>query len=586
MATTSERRFARQLLQEEVSPSEAIVRVLEQAGIDMIFGMPGGYTGAIFNALYDHQTTLRTVLIREEARAGIMAEVYGRLTGKPGVAIGQGAFMANTTLGAIEGHLSSSPMLLLADLTDHAPFSLHGPYQSGAGEYGTWDAKQLFSAVTKLTLVATSGSHAVQCTQLAIKHALTGERGPVAVLFHSQAFRGRVGPNSMPPLYAMDSYLPGPPPLADPAMVEQAARILAAAERPVIIAGNGVRISQAYAELTSLAEALGAAVATTASGKGTFAETHDLALGVCGNFGTPLANTEVGAADVVLVVGSKLGATDTAYENPKLLNPQRQTLIQIDIEAKNASWTYPVDFALIGDAQAVLSQLATALESEGGVSAEKVDAVRSRLRSARQQYGFFDVLESHSNAAPVLPQRVIKEIHRAVADDTIVACDAGENRIFMTHFYQTKAPGTFIQPAGVGGMGYAIPAALAAKLVYPQRRVVAVCGDGGFAIGMNGLMTALEENIPIVTVVFNNNALGWVKHGQGERNIACDFANFDHAAIARAMGCHGTRVEDPRQLVPALQEALISDKPAVVDVHTSLSESFVKVTSPLVGERA
>jgi len=207
------------------------------------------------------------------------------------------------------------------------------------------------------------------------------------------------------------------------------------------------------------------------------------------------------------------------------------------------------------------------------------------LQSARQQHGFFNALEFSSNAAPVLPQRVIKELQKAVANDAIVTCDAGENRIFMTHFYQTKAPGTFLQPAGVGGMGYAIPAALAAKLVYPQRQVVAVCGDGGFAIGMNGLMTALEEHIPIVTVVFNNSALGWVKHGQGERNIACDFADFDHAAIARAMGCNGSRVEEPRQLEPALREALASDKPTVVDVHTSLSESFVKVTSPLVGER-
>ncbi len=212
MARTTAR-AVRPLLSEEVSPSEAIIRVLEQAGINMIFGMPGGNTGAIFNALYDHQETVRTVLVREEARAGVMAEVYGRLTGKPGVAMGQGAFMANVTLGAIEAHLSSSPMLLLADLSDHAPYSQHGPYQSGAGEYGTWDAKQMFSAITKLTLVATSGSHAVQCTQLAIKHALSGERGPVAVLYHSQSLRGRVGPDSRPPLYATDSYLPGAPPM-------------------------------------------------------------------------------------------------------------------------------------------------------------------------------------------------------------------------------------------------------------------------------------------------------------------------------------------------------------------------------------
>jgi acetolactate synthase-1/2/3 large subunit len=216
---------------------------------------------------------------------------------------------------------------------------------------------------------------------------------------------------------------------------------------------------------------------------------------------------------------------------------------------------------------------------------EKRAAARSTLQSAHQQHGFFNVLEFSANATPVLPQRLIKEIQKSVANDTIVTCDAGENRLFMMHYYQTKAPGTYLQPAGVGGMGYAIPAALAAKLVYPQRQVVAVCGDGGFAIGMNGLMTAIEEHIPIVTVAFNNNALGWVKHGQGERNIASDFANFDHAALARAMGCGGIRVEEPSQLEGALREALASDKPFVVDVHTSLSESFRKVTSPLVGER-
>jgi acetolactate synthase-1/2/3 large subunit len=583
--TTSERRVARPLLQEEAPTREAVVRVLEQAGIDMVFGIPGGFTLPIFNALYDHKSTIRTVLVREESRAGVMAEVYGRLTGKPGVAIGQAAFMLNTGMGALEAHLSSSPMLLLTDLSDQAPFSQHGPYQSGTGEYGSWDAKQAFAAITKLAMVAASSPQAVQCTQLAIKHALTGEKGPVAVLYHSQALRGRVGPDTVPPLYSMEPFLSDLSPQADPTAVEQAARLLAEAERPVIIAGNGVRISQAFTELATLAEALGSPVATTASGKGTFAETHALALGVCGNFGTALANTVVGAADVVLVVGSKLAPTDTAYENPKLLDPQRQTLIQIEIEPKNASWTYPIEWPLLGDAKAVLSQLAEALKSEGGVLAEKVEACRSMLQSARQQHGFFNALELSSNAAPVLPQRVIKEIHNTVASDAIVACDAGENRIFMTHFYQTKAPGTFIQPAGVGGMGYAIPAALAAKLVYPQRQVIAACGDGGFAIGMNGLMTALEENIPIVTVVFNNAALGWVKHGQGERNIACDFANFDHAAIARALGCNGSRVEEPRQLEPALREALASDKPTVVDVHTSLSESFVRVMSPLIGER-
>ncbi|MGH7932500.1 MAG: thiamine pyrophosphate-binding protein [Candidatus Binataceae bacterium] len=583
--TTTHRRAVQPLLREEVSPSEAIVKVLEQAGIDMVFGMPGGNTFSIFNALYDHREIIRSVLVREEARAGIMAEVYGRLTGKPGVAIGQGAFLANVTLGAIEAHLSSSPMLLLGDLSDHAPFSQHGPYQSGTGEYGSWDARKLFSSITKLTMVATSGSHAVQCTELAIKHALSGERGPVAVLYHSQSLRGRVGPDTKPTLYGLDSYLPEVSPMADPAAADEAARMLAAAQRPLLIAGNGVRISHAYAELAALAEALGAPVATTAGGKGTFAETHALALGVCGNFGTPLANAEIGAADVILAVGSKLAVTDFANENPKLLDPRRQALIQIEVEPKNASWTFPAELALIGDAKAVLIQLTNALVEAGGIAADRIVTTRARLQSGRRQHGFFNAPELSSEAAPLLPQRIIKDIQRAVANDAIIACDAGENRIFMTHFFQTKGTGTFIQPSGVGGMGYAIPAALAAKLIHPQRQVVAVCGDGGFAIGMNGLMTAVAEDIPIVVVVFNNGALGWVKHGQGDRNIACDLSSFDHAKIAQSMGCHGIRVDDPRQLGRALGEALVNDRPTVVDVRTSLSESFRTVTSPLLSER-
>jgi acetolactate synthase-1/2/3 large subunit len=587
MATTADfRRTARPLLDEEVSPSEAIVRVLEQAGINLVFGMPGGNMGAVFNALYDHRETVASVLVREEARAGVMAEVYGRLTGRPGVVIAQGAFLANVTLGAIEGYLSSSPMLLMGDLSDHSPYSAHSPYQSGAGEYGTWDAKQLFSAITKQTMVAYNGAHAVQCTELAIKHAMSGQRGPVAVLYHSQSLRGRVGPETRPFLYGLESYLPPAAPQADEGAVKEAARVLAAAQHPVIIAGNGVRVSQAYEELARVAANLGAGVSTTAGGKGTFPETHELALGVCGNFGTALANAEIGAADVILAVGTKLGVSDFANQNPRLLDPRRQILIQLDVEPRNASWTFPAEIVLIGDAKAVLAQLINSVAAQGEPSSGKLSAARSRLESSRREHGFFDAPELSSGESPILPQRAIGEVQRAVPNDAIITCDAGENRIFMTHYFQTKGPGTFLQPSGVGGMGYAIPAAMAAKLVHRDRKVVAVCGDGGFAIGMNGLMTAVAEDLPIVVVVFNNGALGWVKHGQGERNIACDLSNFDHAAIARSMGCDGTRVEEPSELGSALRQALASDKPSVIDINTSLKETYLRVTSPLAIERA
>ena len=180
---------------------------------------------------------------------------------------------------------------------------------------------------------------------------------------------------------------------------------------------------------------------------------------------------------------------------------------------------------------------------------------------------------------PILPQRLIGELQRGLPENAIVCCDAGENRIMMTHFYQTKRAEGFLQAAGSGPMGFAIPAALGAKLVHPDRPVVAVCGDGGFAMTMNGLMTAVEHDIPIITVVFNNKALGWVLHGSGP--FSAEFADWDHAAIARAMGCRGVRIEDPAEIAPALSGALAHRGPSVLDVRTSLAVTFADITSQL-----
>ena len=569
------------LLSEEVSVVEAIVRVFEEAGIDMVFGIPGGNMGRLYDALYDHQSTVRAGLVRHEQLASVMAEVYGRLTGKPGVAIGQGAFMlANALLGTLEAHMGSSPMLLLTDLSDQAPFSQHAPYQGGTGEYGNFDIKKSLEGATKFTTVVYSPVQAVQGTQLAIKHALSGDRGPVAVVYHSSAFRSPVGPDTRPILYPTRYYLPQVSD-GDAPNVERAASVLLQAENPVIIAGNGVRISQAYEELNSLAETLGAPVATTASGKGVFAETHALALGVCGNFGQATANRIIGEADVLLVVGSRLGPLDTANENHALIDPVRQTLIQIDVESKNAGWTFPCDEVILGDAARVLSQLSRAIADSGAPTPEVLETRQTALNDVRSAEGFFADPGYTSDEAPILPQRVFAEIHDTMADDAFITCDAGENRLFMTHYFQTKSAGSLIMP-GIGAMGYAIPAALAAKLVYPERQVIAVTGDGGFGMAINGLMTARDEDIPIVVVILNNSALGWVKHGQGNRNIASTFAHMNFAEIVRAMGCNGIRVEEPGQLAGALVEALAANAPTVVDVVTSFKPSFHDVTSPLL----
>jgi acetolactate synthase-1/2/3 large subunit len=558
----------------------AIARVLAQAGIDLVFGMPGGRTGPIFDALYDYRDRIRAVLVREEGLAAVMADVYGRLTGKPGVAMGQSAFLlTNAGMGVVEAYLANSPVLLLSDLSDGSPLSHHAPYQAGTGDYGTWDAKATIGGYTQRVFVAREPGQAVQDTQLAIKHALSSPSGPVAVLYHSAALAAEVGPETTPRLYETSAYLPTMPAAAPDQAVEAAAHLLRTASRPVIIAGNGVRLSRAQPHLKALAELLDIPVATTAAGKGVLAETHPLALGVFGTFGLEAANAVIAEADVVCAVGTKLGPTDTVNEHPKLLDPDRQSFIQVDIESRNASWTFPAQHALVGDAAATLSALRSRLESRGAASTR--DGRASRVADAHRRFASWDVETSTSDESPIHPLRLIKELHNALPADAIVTGDAGENRLFMLHHFRTKDGMEYLQPAAVGGMGYAVPAALAAKLVYPRRAAVAVCGDGGFGIGMNGLLTAIDESIPIVVVIFDNGMLGWVRHGQGERPIASKFAAHDYAAIARAMGCLGLRVTEPAQLGPALSEALSADRPAVVDVVTSGQLTFRDVTADL-----
>lgn len=284
---------------------------------------------------------------------------------------------------------------------------------------------------------------------------------------------------------------------------------------------------------------------------------------------------------MLLVVGSKLGPVDTCGENPRLIDPARQTLIQIDIEPRNVNWTFPVAHSLIGDADTTLQELAKHLRSP---SEERRQVAEQRVATAHQ-LGSFEREESTSGDSPVLPQRLVASLSSRLPAQSVVCCDAGENRLFMAHHYRTRAANGFIQPAGIGGMGFAIPAALGAKLASPDRLAVAVCGDGGFAMTMNGLLTSIEENLPILVVVLNNQLLGWVRHDQGERPIASQFRDFDYSAIARSTGCRGIAVSTPAELDAALDSAVIeAGRTTVLDVRIDASVTWKSVASSYVGE--
>src|SRR5215471_9333997 len=573
---------------DEIDVPHALVRVLEEAGIQFVFGMPGGDTGRIFDALHDSRE-IQTVLVRHEQVGSIMAEMYGRLTGKPGVVMGQGIFLAcNALFGSLEAVKGASPMLLLGDFTDMAPFMHHAPYQAGTGEHGNHDLRDLLSAATKYTAAVHEPKQATQTIQLAIKHATTGTPGPVAVIFGSRAFAATVKTKRPPRLHATDRLLAHT--LARPAAadVTRVAEALLASASPVIVAGNGVHAARAWTELAALADLLAIPVATTATGKSAMAEIHPLALGVFGNWGQTVANEVVSSADTVLVIGSRLAPTDTCFENPELLDADRQAFLQIDVEALNVGRHFPVVSAIVADAREALAALVAEL------TPRVTERVREMARHRRQHlaelktlHRYFAEPEQRANDVPLRPERVIAELGRRLDDRAIVTMDAGANRLYMTHYFQSRGAGTVYQPSSIGGMGYALPAALGAKLAAPDRDCVAVCGDGGFAMTMNALLTAAQHRIPVTTVVLNNGVLGWVKDGQrrrGNRFIASELGKLDYARMAQSMGCRGTRVESLAELGQALDGVRNAQEPVVLDVVTTEHAPFWQVQSPLAKE--
>ena len=546
---------------------ELIVQFLEEAGIDAVFGIPGGGTGQIFDQLVGKEAVIKTFLVRHEQTAAIMADAYGRATGKPAVIMGQGLFMgSNAAFGIMEAMLSSSPMLVMTDTSDGG-VGQHPANQSGAGEYGSIDLHNIFRSMTKYTTLATSPKEAALGAQLAIKHATSGRPGPACLLMRTASIGGEVDLETPPFIHDTAGYLNTSKPQAAPQDIQKAIEILSEAKRPVIVAGNGVHMARAHGVLQQLAERWNAPVATSYKGKSAIAETHPLSVGMVGIYGQEAANRAVGDADAVIVVGAKLSPQDTVRERPTVFNPRGQRIIQIDIDDRNAGWTFPVELGLIGDAGSILDQLVEASGEAANTTAANRAEWAGALPNRKQDQGFYEEAGMHTDSAPALPQRVVRLLQENMPADTIYSLDAGNNRTWMAHLYQAQQAHTFFCPGGTAGMGWGLPAAVGLQIAYPDRPVVCVTGDGGYMMTVNALSTAMQYRLPIICVVFNDGALGMVRHHQAPgRYIASEFAETDNAAVARGFGCFGVQVADSRDLPAALGEARASGLPAVVDV--------------------
>ena len=548
------------------SASEMIVQTLEEAGVEYVFGIPGGGTGQIFQILETKQDRIRTLLVRHEQVAAIMADAYGRASGKPAAIMGQGLFMgSNATFGIMEAMLSSSPMLILTDTSDSGA-AQRPANQSGAGEYGSIDLQSIFKSMTKYTTLATSPKEAVLGTQMAIKHAVSGRPGPTTVLMRSAAIGGQVDVESPPFIHNAAGFLNTAKPASAPVDIQKALEILSESQRPVIIAGNGVHVAGAHSALQQLAEKLAIPVATSYKGKSAISEDHPLALGMVGTYGQETVNRAVGDSDTILVVGALLRSQETVGERPDIFDPNKQRIIQIDIDERNAGWSFPVELGLIGDAKVILEQMVEAsnvASLDNSIRQPWADSMPSR----REAGGYHDQPEMHEESSPVKPQRLIAQLQATMDPSTIYTLDAGNNRTWMAHLYRAQTANTFYSPGGTAGMGWALPAAVGLKLVYPDQPVVAVTGDGGYMMVVNAISTAVQYELPIICVVFNNNTLGMVNDHQPEgHKIASEFHPTNNATVAEGMGAWGVQVNDSKDIPDALRAAQASGKPAVIDV--------------------
>jgi acetolactate synthase-1/2/3 large subunit len=550
------------------SAGEILADILIEAGIDHVFGMPGGATPYLFDALIDRQDKIRTVLAYHEGGAACMADVYGRITGQPALLMGQGIWIGTSgAFGIAESYLAGVPMIIICDVSDYAYLPQYGPYQNSTGDYGAIDLPNIMRSITKYTTLAANPSEFVHGVQLAVKHATTGRPGPACVLFRWEVSKVKIDRNQIhPKLFPTQGYLRTSPPRISTRDAEQIAAILLAATAPMMIIGAGIHRSKAYAEVQQLAERIGLPVASTYGGKSGIAENHACALGMIGKIGQKIANQKIAQADVILTVGTCLAPENTKYQHPDFIRPDSQKIIQIDIEPLNSGWTYPVEMAVVSDAKIALEEIINVLAANS-IPFEVQKRIND-LQQAKEQADYFRTPDVSSDEAPIAPESVVKALNDIIGPEDLIILDAANNRMFMSHYFQTKKAGQIVAANGAAGIGYGPPAALAAQMIQPDKRVISFVGDGGLLSQLYVLEMAKNYKLPLTFVVMNNAVLGNVKDYEPETdrwNLITRYSQPNFSEIARGCGVHAVRVERTAGLQDALSRALESNQPELVE---------------------
>jgi acetolactate synthase-1/2/3 large subunit len=544
---TSESREPRELPAATVRGSDLLVSMLADAGVEVVFGIPGGAISPVHDALIDSR--IRVITTRHESGAMFAAAGYARATGKLGVvAVTSGPGVLNAMTGLASALCDGVPLLLLVG---EVPRSAHGKGVLQDGSAHGLHIVDMARHITKLSAEVPSGSALPHLVRRAIVTALSGRRGPAMLTLPLDVTTGQVTPPRTGGTITMSGTIATE-------TLDEVATLLREAHRPLLLAGCGLRGSDAPALLRTVAERFACPVATTPKGKGVFPEAHPLSLGVLGLGGHRSSRRYLeSGVDVVIAIGTSLGDMATDGFSPHL--QARRALVHIDIDARQIGKSYSPTHAIV----------ASATDFLGGLAARLGDDTTLRLRALPGG------VERHTLASSGKPDRIatqdaVHEIQSVLPMDTIYTVDSGEHFLFAAHYLQTDLPDAFMVMTGLGSMGQSIGAAIGAQLAHPDRVVAAICGDGCFAMNAFEVATAVAEQLPIRVFVFNDERLGMVENGHQTvygRHPTYPTTPLDVCTVARGLGATVLRVDAIGQLHAARDLLATARGPVVIDVR-------------------
>jgi len=546
-----------------------ILEYLKQEGVQAVFGIPGGPITPVFDALY-REKAIRTIAARHEGGAAFMALGYAAVSRRLGVCClttGPGATNAITGIAAAKA--DSLPVLAITGQVSTRTFG-KGSIQDSIDRI---DIVEMLKSATKSSVMLANSKNLGMTLRHAIRLAMTGRRGPVHLNIPTDLMRQEIPCDLQWP----HEFRPSPHTFDREAVKEAALRLLEA-KRPAVLAGHGVGLAGAQPELRELADLLGAPVATTPKGKGAFPEDHPLALRVFGTASAPQAEGYLlsGDVDVLFVIGSSLHESSTQCWE-KRLRPKR-ALIQLDIDPSVIGRNYPVAVPLVGEAKTTLRELLFHMRRLLKIGEHVLHS--DRVAFAAWKQGASPVLDPAaelSEAIPMKPQRLMHELNKALPNNALIFIDSGNNTLWATHYLNANGRNAFFHNWGeFGAMGYGVAAAVGGKVAAPDRPVVAIVGDGAFAMNGMEVSTAATYGIPVIWIVLNDSRLNAVYHGQKlqyeGRTIGCDFKRLDLSKVAEGLGALGLRVTAPAEVGPALAWAMASRQPVVLDVQIDAEE--------------